>query len=92
MYKSDICDTKISHMSETKQFKVSIETRVYGLSIGDKSGDLSVNFGLLFWGAIFPQRISGTLFVGAQRNLASLRVWPTDTYSLNFVNFGPGVP
>jgi len=26
---------------------------VYGLSIGEKSGDLKVNFGLLFWKAVF---------------------------------------
>jgi len=30
-----------------------------------------VNFGLLFRGAIFPQRISRTLFVRARRNLAT---------------------
>jgi len=45
MCKSGICDTKTSDVSETKQSRakvttVSIETRVYGLSTGDKSGDL----------------------------------------------------
>jgi len=52
-----------------------IETlyRLYGLSIGDKSGNLRVNFCLLFSGSkIFLQRISRTLFVGARRNLAVL--------------------
>jgi len=52
-----------------------------------------VNFGLLFWGAnFFSQRIVRTLFVEEERNLAALGVWPIDTYSPNFVNFGPGVP
>jgi len=38
----------------------------------------------------FYQGISRSLFVGAQRNLAA--VWPIETHSENFVNFGPGVP
>jgi len=40
----------------------------------------------------FRQQIFRTLFVGVRQNLAVLWVWPTDTYSPNFVNFGPGVP
>jgi len=36
----------------------------------------------------FRQRMSCTLLVVAQRNLAWLGVWPMDTYSPNLVNFG----
>ena len=38
----------------------------------------------------FRQWISHTLFVGEQRNLATLGVWPIETYSPNFRNFGWG--
>ena len=38
----------------------------------------------------FRQRISRTLFVTAPQKLVELWVWPIDTYSPNFVNFGPG--
>jgi len=61
---------------------------VYGLSIGDKFGDLGSTLTYCSWEQIFPQWISRTLFVGARRNLAVLRIWPIDTYSLNFVNIG----
>jgi len=30
------------------------------------------------------------IFVGARHNLAALPVWPIDTYTPSFVNFGPG--
>jgi len=36
--------------------------------------------------------ISRTLLVGVRQNLAALGGWPIETYSPNFVNFGPGVP
>jgi len=64
---------------------------VYGLSIGDKVHQSPMVIGELwstFPGSkIFPQQISCTLFVGAQRNLAVLGVWPIETYSPNLVNF-----
>ena len=50
----------------------------------------SVNSGLLFLEQNFPQRISRTLFVRERRNLATFGIWPIETYSPNFVNFGPG--
>jgi len=45
-----------------------------------------VNFSLLSGSKIFHN----SLF--ARKNLAVLGVWPIETYSPNFVNFGPGVP
>jgi len=48
-----------------------------------------VNFSLLFRGAIFFTTDMSHTVVGAQQNLAALEVWPVETYSLNFVNFGP---
>ena len=65
---------------------------MYGLSIGDKSEDLGWTLAYFSGSKIFPQRISCKRFVGAQRNLAALGVWPIEIYSPNFVNFGPGVP
>jgi len=88
---SDISATKWSRAKVTTQCPQKL---VYGLSIGDKSGDLGWTLTYFYGGAkFFPQRISRTLFVGARRNLATLGVWTIETYSPNFVNFanfGPG--
>ena len=79
MYKSGICDKKISHISETKQSKVSIETRVYGLSIGDKSGDLIVNFGLcsnFFTTDIWHTFCRSATKFGSVRGVANRHLFP----------------
>jgi len=60
---------------------------MYGLSIGDKSGDLGWTLAY-FPGATYSTTVSRTLFVGARRNLAALGDWSIETYSPNFVNFG----
>jgi len=39
---------------------------------------------------VFPQRIYRTPFVRERRNLATLGVWPIESYFANFVNFAPG--
>ena len=67
---------------------------MYGLSIGDKSSDILVNFGLLFRGAIFFQNGYLAHFLSERNEIGNVGVWPIDTYRyfLNFVNFGPGVP
>jgi len=87
---SDISETKQSRAKLT-MYRVSTETRVRLIDWWQIWWP-RVNFNLLFRGAkFFQQRISCTLFVGAQRNLATLGVWPIKTYSSNFVNFSPGV-
>jgi len=85
---------KTSDISEAKQSRANVASEclyklVYGLPIWWQIWWM--NDGILFRGAnFFPQWISRTLFIGAQRNLAALGVWPVETYSPNFVNFGPG--
>ena len=69
-------------------YTVSIETRVRPIDWWQIWWP-SVNFGQLFREQHFPQRISRTHFVLAQPNLASSAGWPIETYSPNFVNFGP---
>ena len=67
---------------------------VYGLSIGDKSGDLASTFSYFSGEQNFfatDRDISHTFF-GARQNLAALGGWPIETYSPNFVNFSAGVP
>ena len=46
---------------------------MYGLSIGDKSGDLVWTLTYFFGGKNFRQRVAGTLFVRVRQNLATLR-------------------
>jgi len=97
MYKSGIWDTKTSNMSQVKQSRAKVitkclQTLVYDLSIGNISGDLGWTLTYFFKEQNFPQGTSCTLFVGAQRYLTALWVWPIETYSLNFVNLSPGGP
>jgi len=47
---------------------------MYGLSIGDKSGDLASTLTYFSGEQIFSQRISRTRFVKTQRNLAAIGV------------------
>jgi len=72
---------------------VSIETHVGLLPIDWYVTNL-VTYGELWptFRAKFFHNGYIALFVGAQRNLAVLGVWPIETYSPNFENFGPGVP
>jgi len=83
--------------SRAKVTTESLYKLVYGLSIGDKSGDPLVtrfvtNRTMAYFSGeqIFLQGISRTLFGGARRNLAVLWVWPMNTYSPNLVNFFSG--
>ena len=79
---------KTSDISETKQSRAKVTTQCIDWW---QIWWPSVNFGLLFQEQHFPQRISRTFLVGARRNLATLGVWPIETYSPNFMNFDPGI-
>jgi len=83
MYKSGICDTKPATSLKRSSLEPKLLQSVYRnlrrLSIGNKSGDRLIS-GVLFREQIISQRISRTLFGGAQRNLAALGVWPIETY------------
>jgi len=86
---------KTSDVSEMKQSRakvttVSIETRIWPIDWWQSWWPMVIGeLWSTFPGSkIFPQQISCTLFVGAQRNLAVLGVWPIETYSPNLVNFG----
>jgi len=90
---------KTSDISETKQSRAKVTIQ----SVYRSSFPRPLDWWQIWWPTgefwptfpasnIFPQRICRTLFVAAQRNLTALGVWPIETYSLNSVNFGPGVP
>ena len=65
---------------------------MYGLSVGDKSGDLGLTLAYFFGKQnFFTTNISHT-FVRAQGNLAALGIVTVEIYSPNFVNVGPVIP
>jgi len=70
-------------------YKVSIETRARLINCW-QNWRPNVNFGLLL-GTKKLHNGYRTLFFRARRNLATLGVWPIETYSANFVNFGQRV-
>ena len=97
MCKRGICDTepaislKQSSLEPKLLYRVSIEALFRALSIGDKSGDLRGNFGLLFREQTFPTAdVSHTSCRSATKFL-NVGVLPIATYSPNIVNFVPGV-
>jgi len=100
-YKSGICDTKpaIPMKRSSLEPNLGLLQNIYrNFRVRPIDGCkiiwcTSVNLGLFFPGnKYFSKRISCTLFVGAQRNLAASWVWLIETYFPNFVNFGPDVP
>jgi len=78
-------ETKQSRAKVTAEF---LSKLVYGISIGDKYGDLRWILAYFPGNRIFPQGISHTLFVWVWQNLAVLGVRPMNTYSPSLVNFG----
>jgi len=85
MYKSGICD-KTSDISETKQSRAKVTTEclcklVYGLSVGDKSGDLGCTLAYFFWEHFFARDISHTFCRSATKfgrvmDLANRNLFP----------------
>ena len=68
-----------------------LQKLVYGLSIGDKSGDLYGKLWPTFPGAKFFHKGYLAHFCRSATKFGR-GVWPIETYFPNFVNFGPEVP
>jgi len=63
---------------------------MYGLSIGDKAGDLGWTLAFFRRATFSTTDISHTFCRNAMKFGSVRGRWPIDTYSPNFMNFGPG--
>ena len=63
---------------------------MYGVSIGDKSGDLGWTWAYFSGEQNFPQKITRTRLSERNEIWPHYRVWPIETYFPNFVNFDSG--
>jgi len=72
-----------------------LQKLVYGVSIllVTSLETYRVNFGLLFRGTKnFSTTHIAHTFCQSAAKFGNVGVWPIETYSPNFVNFGPGIP
>ena len=62
---------------------------MYGLSIGDKSGDVGWTLAYFSEEQKFSTRDISDPFCPSATKFGNVGVWPIETYSPNFLNFGP---
>jgi len=95
MYKSVICDTKPAISLKRSSLEPKLLQIIYRIScMVYRLVTNLVTYGELwptFSGSFFQEGISRTLFIGARQNWGMLGVWPIETYSPIFANFGPWV-